>query len=187
MKKHQPIYKLNLSFTIIIVLFFAANGFSQQTILTTKVNPQYYLDTLRIDLPKTKQKIDQSRLAYQFAVPVEPEYTVKYPASKQKITGKYHYLVYLKAPDAYAINFSMAGFNAHADCQVFIKNMRTRKVYGPYEPIHTECDITPFPVFKNDELLIEITSVQKIKAPEVKINRVGIMARCQKSCGQNAH
>lgn len=163
--------------TLLLILVVISNGTAQVfSILQNeeKIPENYMIDQYHIDLPKSNQIIQQDGLPFQFAIPVQPDRAIKLPAHEGKLEGSYHYLIEVSAGDAVAINFTMKGLVKASVDRVFVQSLNSKSVFGPFEPVENKYDLTPFPVFKSDKLLLEIIADKPLEMDELKLHRLGI-------------
>ncbi len=139
-----------------------------------KLIDDYVVDQYQIDLPKERREIVQNDLSYQFAVPVEPNYPITLPANIAKTADSFHYLLKITAEDAYALNFTLNGLMDGLVRSVYVKNLNSGEVFGPYNPVKNKFDITAFPVFFSSKILVEIVAEEKLKPGTVHLHRLGI-------------
>ncbi len=174
--KSQPfsvIKKVILS--CLLFLFSVSISFAQTSILhESDVKKQFYTDEIVIDLPQKRRVIEQDDLAHQFAVPYTMNHPVKHIADPDIKTEYARYLVEIKATDARAINFSVTGLMQANIRAVYVKNTRNKKVYGPFFADQNAYDITAFPVFNTESLLIEFIANKPVTGEQLKITKAGL-------------
>ncbi len=172
---HRCCYLIRNGLLIVSILFFSLNICFAQTSLLSELNLKkyYFVDEITVDLPKKQRVIQQEGLAYQFAVPYKLDFPVAYPSDSDLKKDFVRYFVELTATDANAINFSVTGLKQSDIIVVFVKNKETKMVYGPFFANDNDFDITAFPVFNTESILIEFIARNPIPPGKLKIAKAG--------------
>lgn len=159
----------------IAVLLIAIPGYGQTNIINNK-NPgqNYVVDHLHIDLPKKERVIDQTGGAHRFAVPVNTNYSLRLFADPDKNTKWKRYLITISATDAKAINFTMKGLSEAGAKAVYVKQFHNNQVTGPVSPDKNEFDLTAFPIFHTDSIMLEVIVPHHAPKNSITIYRVGL-------------
>lgn len=134
----------------------------------------YFIDKLKIDLPKSKRSIRNTERPYQFAIPFNANRSIHLGDEDKSVDGYFHYFLEIKAVDAYALNFTLEGLKGADVVAVFIQ-IPDEAIAGPYLHTGNSVDLSPFPNFFTDELTIEIISKQMLKENQVRLFRIGIV------------
>jgi len=160
-----------------LFLFVSITTLGQvNSILKNINNPakSFVIDQYQIDLPKDKRQIEQEGTAYQFAVPLETNHPVALEATPVNGDDQFHYLLKVGASGAYALNFTLKGLIKGDAVAVYVKNLKTGKLYGPFDPVNNSYDLTAFPVFFSNEVIVEIITDEKLDKGTTLLHRVGV-------------